>query len=94
MLVMPSTKATVHMVFEPEWRHGRKGAKLTETDPIRVVTTDGRDLTEEANGKLKKALNQLLATPPGSAGGEADAGSAQEGQAGGPSSRKATVLRL
>ncbi|WP_328690002.1 hypothetical protein OHA74_12795 [Streptomyces phaeochromogenes] len=94
VLVMASTKATVHMVFEPEWRHGRKGAKLTVTNPIRVVTADGRDLTEEANGKLNKALSHLLATPPGSEGGEADAGSAQEGQAGGPSSRKGTVLRL
>lgn len=93
VLVMASTKATVHMVFEPEWRHGRKGAKLTATDPIRVVTADGRDLTEEANGKPKEALSRLLAAPPGSGAGEADAGNTQGAQAGGPSSRKGTVQR-
>ncbi|UIX34289.1 hypothetical protein [Streptomyces sp. GQFP] len=93
ILVMASPNATVHMVFETQRRHGRKGAKPAGTDPIRVVTADGRDLTDEANGKLKKALSQLLAAPPGSGGG-ADAGGAQEAQAGGPSSRKGTVLRL
>lgn len=93
VLVVASSEATVHMLFETEWRHGRQSVVPATNDPIRVVSADGKDLTEDANGKLKEALSRLLATPPGSGGGEADAGSTQGAQAGGPSSRKGTVQR-
>jgi hypothetical protein len=41
VLVVESSKATVHMLFEPERRHGRKSARPAEVDPIRVVPADG-----------------------------------------------------
>ncbi|MGW0876775.1 hypothetical protein ACWD3Z_40855 [Streptomyces sp. NPDC002740] len=77
VLVVASSEASVHMRFETEWRHGRQFASPATIDPIRVVTADGKDLTEEANGELKEALSRLLAAPPGSGASEAVADSAQ-----------------
>ncbi|MET8981665.1 hypothetical protein ABZX85_39335 [Streptomyces sp. NPDC004539] len=93
VLVLTSVKATVHLLFEPLRRNGQESAQPALIDPVRMVTADGEDLTEEVNGKLHKALARLYAEPaPGADDG--GTGAAQDSPAGGPSSRKGTVLRL
>ncbi|MFF0125842.1 hypothetical protein ACFYTG_08985 [Streptomyces mirabilis] len=94
VIALASAKATVHMVFECRRRHGSPYAVPASIDPIRVVTADGRDLTRQVQGKLRQALAQLLAAPPGAGAADGGAGLAEGAQAGGPSSRKGTVLRL
>ncbi|WP_416969376.1 hypothetical protein [Streptomyces sp. 4F14] len=93
VLVLTSVKATVHLLFEPLRRNGRESARPAAIDPVRMVTADGEDLTEEVNGKLHKALAHLHAEPaPGA--DDSGTGGTQDSPAGGPSSRKGTVLRL
>jgi hypothetical protein len=95
VLAIGGPKACMHMTFETQRRHGRKCAAIAPTNSIRVVTAEGKDLTEEIQGKLNKALARLLSESPGGAGTtEAGTGSAQGAQGGGPSDRKGTVLRL
>ncbi|MFD0441247.1 hypothetical protein [Streptomyces chartreusis] len=94
VIALGSPKATVHMVFECRRRHGRPYAVPAGIDPIRVVTADGRDLTREIQGKLRHALAQLLAAPPGASSADGGDGQTQGAQSGGPASRKGTVLRL
>ncbi|MFE9880175.1 hypothetical protein [Streptomyces sp. NPDC005784] len=94
VIALASPKVTVHMVFECRRRHGRPYAVPAGIDPIRVVTADGRDLTRQVQGKLHQALAQLLAAPPGAGAADGGAGLAEGAQAGGPASRKGTVLRL
>nr|WP_319365057.1 hypothetical protein [Streptomyces scabiei] len=93
VLAIAGTKATMHMTFETLVRSGRKCAVLASTDPIRVITAEGADLTEEVQGKLNKALARILPDPPGAASPEADPGRPQGAQAGGPSDRTGTVMR-
>ncbi|MFD9038773.1 hypothetical protein [Streptomyces bottropensis] len=94
VLAIAGTKATMHMTFETHVRSGRRYAVLASTDPIRVITAEGADLTEEVQGKLNKALARLLPDPPSANPAEADAGRTQGAQAGGPSDRAGTVMRL
>lgn len=94
VLAITGTKATMHMTFETLARSGRKCAVLTGTNPIRVITTDGRDLTEEVQGKLNKALARLISDPPGARTAEGDTGRTQGAQAGGPADRTGTIMRV
>lgn len=94
VIAVASAKATLHMAFETQRRSGRKGTGIASTNSVRVVTVDGKDLTEEIEGKLKKALARLLAEPPGISTPDVGTGGAQGAQGGGPSDRKGTVLRL
>jgi hypothetical protein len=93
VLAIASSKATLHVAFETQYRSGRKGV-TAGTNSVRVVTTDGKDLTDEVEGKLNKALARLLTAPTGSGTAEVGSGVAQGAQGGGPSHRKGTVLRL
>lgn len=94
VLAVSSAKATMHMAFDTYRGNGKKRVCIADTDPIRLVTTDGRDLTEEVQGKLREALAQLLAEPPSVDAAGGGSANAQGAQAGGPASRKGTVLRL
>lgn len=92
VLALTSAEYSLHMLFEPWRRNGGLSARPVKVDPCRLVTADGEDLTEEINGKLRKALARFSGDP--SDTDETGTGGAQDAQAGGPSSRKGTVLRL
>ncbi|MFB7270676.1 hypothetical protein [Streptomyces sp. NPDC056244] len=95
VLVIAGAWATIHITFEARRRNGRKSAVVASTNSVRVVTTDGRDLTDEFQNKLDKALARLMITDPpvtGTAG--VSTGSTQGAQSGGASDRKGTVLRV
>ncbi|WP_051105994.1 hypothetical protein [Streptomyces hokutonensis] len=94
VIAISSSKAALHLAFETQRRSGRKGVCVASTNSVRVVTAEGKDLTEEVQGKLAKALTRLMAEPPGTSTAEAGTGGAQGPQGGGPSDRKGTILRL
>lgn len=93
VIAVTSSKAALHVAFETRYRSGRKGATTASTNSVRVVTTDGKDLTDEVEGKLNKALARLLGGHPGAPAMDVGAGRVQEAQGGGPADRKGTVLR-
>ncbi|MFF7174816.1 hypothetical protein [Streptomyces pseudovenezuelae] len=93
VLAVTSSKATLHMAFETLYRSGRKGVITASTNPVRVVTTEGKDLTDEVEGKLSKALAQLLSGHPSTSATDASTGRVQGAQGGGPADRRGTVQR-
>lgn len=93
VIAVTSSNATLHVAFETRYRSGRKGATSASTNSVRVVTTDGKDLTDEVEGKLNKALARLLGGHPGAPAMDVGAGRVREAQGGGPADRKGTVLR-
>jgi hypothetical protein len=93
VLAVTSPKATLHVAFETWYRSGRKGVTTASTNSVRVVTTDGKDLTDEVEGKLNRALARILAGHPGTPAGDAGAGRVQGALGGGPQDRKGTVQR-
>ncbi|MFG2783825.1 hypothetical protein ACGFY7_39090 [Streptomyces prunicolor] len=93
VLAITSSTVTLHVAFETRYRSGRKGVTTASANPVRVVTADGKDLTDEVEGKLSTALARLLAGHPGSSAVDAGAGRVHGAQGGGPEDRKGTVLR-
>ncbi|MDQ0810210.1 hypothetical protein QFZ63_001924 [Streptomyces sp. B3I7] len=93
VLAVTSSKATLHMAFETRYRSGRKGATTASTNSVRVVTTDGKDLTDEVEGRLSEALARLLGGHPSIPAMDVGAGRVQGAQGGGPADRKGTILR-
>jgi hypothetical protein len=93
VIAITSSKATLHLTLETQYRSGRKGVTTASTNSVRVVTTDGNDLTDEVEGKLSTALARLLAGHPGAPAVDVGAGRVRGAQGGGPADRKGTVLR-
>jgi hypothetical protein len=60
VIAIASSKTTMHMAFETQRRSGRKGAGIASTNSVRVVTADGKDLTEEIEGKLNGSPDSSL----------------------------------
>ncbi|MFF7543335.1 hypothetical protein ACFZCU_06825 [Streptomyces canus] len=77
VIAITSSKATLHMAFETRYRSGRKAATTASTNSVRVVTTAGKDLTDEVEGKLSTALARLLAGHPGTPAVDARGGRVQ-----------------
>lgn len=95
VIEVKSPKATMQLAFDTARRSGAPFATLALEDPIRLVTADGTDHTKEIDGKLDKALSRLApADNPAGEGPEGTGGASQTARAGGPQSRKGTVLRL
>ncbi|MFE9601476.1 hypothetical protein [Streptomyces hokutonensis] len=93
VIAITSSKATLHVTFETQYRSGRKAVFAASNNSVRVVTTDGKDLTDEVEGKLSAALARILAGHPGAPAADVGAGRVRGAQGGGPADRKGTVLR-
>ncbi|WP_159047813.1 hypothetical protein [Streptomyces sp. WM6378] len=95
VIEVKSPKATMQVFFDTGRRSGARFATLALDDPIRLVTADGTDHTKEIDGKLEEALSRLAqADHPEVEEAEGTKGASQSARAGGPQSRKGTVLRL